>query len=107
MLISPDIKEEITGLCEVRETFKVSKLGTIAGCLVTNGSILRSSGVRIIREGVVIFSGSLSSLKRFKEDVPEVKFGYECGIGISGFSDFVENDIIEVYEQKEVKRKLK
>jgi len=105
-MLSPDIKEEITGLCEVRETFKVSKLGTIAGCMVTKGSILRSSGVRIIREGVVIFSGSLSSLKRFKDDVKEVKKGYDCGLQVNDFKDIRVGDEIEGFINVEVKKKL-
>ena len=105
-MLSPDIKEEITGLCEVRETFKVSKLGTIAGCMVTKGSILRSSGVRIIREGVVIFSGSLASLKRFKDDVKEVKKGYDCGLQVNDFKDIRVGDEIEGFINVEVKKKL-
>ncbi|MDG2172957.1 MAG: translation initiation factor IF-2 [Flavobacteriaceae bacterium] len=105
-MLSPDIKEEITGLCEVRETFKVSKLGTIAGCMVTKGSILRSSEVRIIREGVVIFSGSLASLKRFKDDVKEVNKGYDCGLQVNDFKDIKVGDEIEGFINVEVKKKL-
>ena len=105
-MLSPDIKEEITGLCEVRETFKVSKLGTIAGCMVTKGSILRSSDVRIIREGVVIFSGSLASLKRFKDDVKEVSKGYDCGLQVNDFKDIRVGDEIEGFINVEVKKKL-
>ena len=105
-MLSPDIKEEITGFCEVRETFKVSKLGTIAGCMVTKGSILRSSEVRIIREGVVIFSGSLASLKRFKDDVKEVNKGYDCGLQVNDFKDIKVGDEIEGFINVEVKKKL-
>ena len=105
-MLSPDIKEEITGLCEVRETFKVSKLGTIAGCMVTKGLILRNSDVRIIREGVVIFSGSLASLKRFKDDVKEVKKGYDCGLQVNDFKDIRVGDEIEGFINVEVKKKL-
>ncbi len=105
-MLSPDIKEEITGLCEVRETFKVSKLGTIAGCMVTKGSILRNSEVRIIREGVVIFSGSLASLKRFKDDVKEVNKGYDCGLQVNDFKDIKVGDEIEGFINVEVKKKL-
>ena len=105
-MLSPDIKEEITGLCEVRETFKVSKLGTIAGCMVTKGSILRNSDVRIIREGVVIFSGSLASLKRFKDDVKEVNKGYDCGLQVNDFKDIRVGDEIEGFINVEVKKKL-
>jgi translation initiation factor IF-2 len=105
-MLSPDIKEEITGLCEVRETFKVSKLGTIAGCMVTKGSILRKSDVRIVREGVVIFSGSLASLKRFKDDVKEVNKGYDCGLQVNDFKDIRVGDEIEGFINVEVKKKL-
>ena len=93
-MLSPDIKEEVTGLCEVRDIFKISKLGTIAGCMVTKGSILRNSDIRLIREGVVVFSGSLSSLKRFKDDVKEVKKGYDCGLQINDFKDIKVGDEI-------------
>ncbi len=105
-MLSPDIKEEVTGLCEVRDIFKISKLGTIAGCMVTKGSILRNSEVRLIREGVVIFSGSLSSLKRFKDDVKEVKKGYDCGLQINDFKDIKVGDEIEGFINVEVKKKL-
>ena len=105
-LLSPDIKEEITGLCEVRDVFKISKLGTIAGCMVTKGSILRNSDVRLIREGVVIFSGSLQSLKRFKDDVKEVKKGYDCGLQINDFKDIKVGDEIEGFINVEIKKKL-
>jgi translation initiation factor IF-2 len=105
-LLSPDIKEEITGTAEVRETFKVSKVGTIAGCMVTQGKIFRNSPVRIIRDSVVIYDSNLSSLKRFKDDVKEVNFGYECGIMVENYNDVRVGDIIEGYTKVEVKRKL-
>ena len=101
------MKEEITGTAEVRETFKISKVGTIAGCMVTSGKILRNSGIRLIREGVVIHTGTLSSLKRFKDDVKEVAKGYDCGIQITNYNDLVEGDIIEGFQEVEVKKKLK
>lgn len=106
-MLSPEIKEEITGTAEVRETFKISKVGTIAGCMVTSGKILRNSGIRLIREGVVIHTGTLSSLKRFKDDVKEVSKGYDCGIQINNYNDLVEGDIIEGFQEVEVKKKLK
>ena len=105
-LLSPDIKEEITGLCEVRDVFKISKLGTIAGCMVTKGSILRNSDVRLIREGVVIFSGSLQSLKRFNDDVKDLKKGYDCGLQINDFKDIKVGDEIEGFINVEIKKKL-
>jgi len=105
-MLSPDIKEEVTGLCEVRETFKISRLGTIAGCMVTKGFITRNSEVRLIREGVVIFTGPLSSLKRFKEDVKEVKKGYDCGLQIADYKDIKVGDEIEAFINVEVKKKL-
>ena len=106
-MLSPDIKEEITGLCEVRETFKVSKLGTIAGCMVLDGSLTRNTGVRLIRDWVVVYTGNLSSLKRFKDDVNEVKKGFECGMSIEDFNDIKVGDIIEGYEETQIKRALK
>ncbi|MEX2350726.1 MAG: translation initiation factor IF-2 [Flavobacteriaceae bacterium] len=106
-MLSPVMKEEITGTAEVRETFKISKVGTIAGCMVTSGKILRNSGIRLIREGVVIHTGTLSSLKRFKDDVKEVAKGYDCGIQITNYNDLVEGDIIEGFQEVEVKKKLK
>ena len=105
-MLSPEIKEEVTGTVEIRETYKISKVGTIAGCMVTSGKIFKNSSIRIIREGVVIYSGDLISLKRFKDDVKEVKEGLECGIGVSGMKKYLEGDIIEVFEVKEIKRTL-
>ena len=106
-MLSPDFKEEITGTSEVRETFKISKIGTIAGCMITTGKIFRSCGIRLIREGVVIYSGELLSLKRFKDDVKEVSKGYDCGMQIKNYNDLKEGDIIEGFQQVEIKKKLK
>ncbi|MBO3115537.1 translation initiation factor IF-2 [Winogradskyella sp. DF17] len=106
-MLSPELKEEITGTAEIRETFKISKIGTIAGCMVTNGKIYRNSGVRIIRDGVVVFTGELTSLKRFKDDVKEVSKGYDCGMQIKNYNDIKEGDIIEAFQEVEVKKTLK
>lgn len=105
-MLSPDVVEEIVGTAEVRETFKISKVGTIAGCYVQSGVIKRNSQVRLIRDGIVIHTGSLGSLKRFKDDVKEVKNNYECGLNIDRFNDIKEGDIIEAFEEVEVARKL-
>lgn len=106
-MLSPELKEEITGNVEIREIFKISKIGTIAGCMVVSGKILRSSKIRIIRDGVVIHSGELSSLKRFKDDAKEVSKGYDCGLQIKNFNDIEVGDLIEAYHEIEVKKKLK
>ncbi|MDC7996429.1 translation initiation factor IF-2 [Gilvibacter sediminis] len=105
-MLSPEMKEEITGTAEIRETFKISKIGTIAGCMVTNGKIYRNSGIRLIREGVVIFTGELASLKRFKDDVKEVSKGYDCGMQVKNYNDIKEGDIIEAFQEVAVKKKL-
>jgi translation initiation factor IF-2 len=105
-MLSPDIKEEVTGNVEVLEVFKISKVGTIAGCMVRDGKIKRSNKIRLVRAGIVIFTGELDSLKRFKEDVREVNSGYECGMSIRNFSDIQVGDIIEAYEEREEKRTL-
>ena len=105
-MLSPDIKEEITGNVEVLEVFKISKVGTVAGCMVRDGKIRRSNRIRLIRDGIVIFTGELESLKRFKEDVREVTSGYECGVTIRNFNDIKVGDIVEAYEETEVKKKL-
>ncbi len=105
-MLSPEMKEEITGTAEIRETYKISKVGTIAGCMVTSGKIYRSSGIRLIREGVVIFSGNLTSLKRFKDDVKDVAKGYDCGIQIKNFNDIKESDVLECFQEVAVKKKL-
>lgn len=106
-MLSPDLKEEVIGEVEIRDTFKISKVGTIAGCMVLTGKITRNSQVRIIREGVVIHDGELASLKRYKDDVKEVNKGYECGLNIKNFNDIQVGDTIEVYVVNEVKKKLK
>ena len=105
-MLSPDFKEEITGLCEIRETFKISKIGTIAGCMVTKGKIVRNSEIRLIREGVVIFTGSLSSLKRFKDDAKEVTKGYDCGLQIKDYNDIKVGDEIEGFINVAIKKKI-
>ena len=105
-MLSPDFKEEITGLCEIRETFKISKIGTIAGCMVTKGKIVRNSEIRLIREGVVIFTGSLSSLKRFKDDAKEVTKGYDCGLQVKDYNDIKIGDEIEGFINVAIKKKI-
>jgi translation initiation factor IF-2 len=105
-MLSPDIEEKVLGSAEVRETFDITKVGTIAGCYVLDGIIKRSSKIRLIRDGIVVHSGSLGSLKRFKDDVKEVKNNYECGLNIDKFNDIKIGDIIEAYEEVEVARKL-
>ena len=106
-MLSPEIKEEVTGNVEIREVYKISKVGNIAGCMVMSGLIARNSLIRIIREGVVVHSGTLEALKRFKDDVKEVKKGYDCGVQIKGYNDIKQGDIIETYEEVAVKKKLK
>lgn len=106
-MLSPEVKEEVTGTAEIREIFKVSKVGNIAGCMVMNGKIFRSSGIRIIRDGVVVHTGSLEALKRFKDDVREVTKGYDCGMQIKGYNDIAIGDVIEAFQEVEVKKKLK
>ena len=105
-MLSPDIKEEVNGTAEVLQTYKISRVGTIAGCMVREGKIKRTSKVRLIRDGIVIYSGELGSLKRFKDDVKEVSSGYDCGLNIAGYNDVKEGDMIEAYEEIEVSKKL-
>ena len=105
-MLSPEIKEEIKANVEVLDVFKVSKVGTVAGCMVRDGKIKRTSKIRLIREGIVIFTGELESLKRFKDDIKEVSVGYECGITIHNFNDIKIGDIIEAFEEIEVKKSL-
>src|SRR5665213_3335530 len=105
-MLAPTFEEKIVANVEIRETFKISKVGTIAGCMVLDGKITRNSKIRIIREGVVIYTGELASLKRFKDDVKEVSTGYECGLNIHNFNNIEVGDIVEAYENVEVKRKL-
>jgi len=106
-MLSPDIKEEILGTAEIRETFKITKVGTIAGCFVTDGFITRKNQVRVIRQGIVVFTGMLGSLKRFKDDAKEVKKGYECGLNIEKYNNIEVGDIIESFHEVEVAKKLK
>ncbi len=106
-MLSPEMKEEVIGNVEIREVYKISKIGNIAGCMVMNGKITRDGNVRIIRDGIVVHDGLLASLKRFKDDVKEVTKGYDCGLQIKGYNDIKENDVIEVYIEVAVKKKLK
>jgi translation initiation factor IF-2 len=106
-MLSPELKEEVTGTAEIRELFKVSKVGTIAGCMITDGKVFRNSKIRLIREGVVIYTGELATLKRFKDDVKEVSKGYDCGMQIKNYNDIREYDVIEAFQEVEVKKKLK
>ena len=105
-MLSPEYKEEIVGTAEIQETFKISKVGTIAGCVVRDGKIKRGNKVRIIRDGIVVFTGELASLKRFKDDVKEVANGYECGLNVANYNDIQVGDLVESFEQVEVKRTL-
>ena len=106
-MLSPEMKEEVTGTVEIREIFKISKVGTIAGCMVTDGKIYKNSSIRLIRDGVVIYTGELASLKRFKDDVKEVSKGYDCGLQIKNYNDIKELDIIEAFQEVAVKKKIK
>ncbi len=105
-MLSPEVKEEIVATLEIREIFKVTKVGTVAGCYVKEGKITRNTNVRVIREGIVIYTGELGSLKRFKDDVKEVGGGYECGLNISNFNDIKVGDVVEGYQEVEVKKTL-
>ena len=106
-MLSPEIQEQVIGNVEIRETFKITKVGTIAGCMVLTGKVTRNSKIRLLRDGIVKFDGELESLKRFKDDVKEVTKGYECGLNIKGYNDIEVGDILEVYEEVAVKKKLK
>ena len=106
-MLSPEMKEEVSGTVEIREVYKISKVGNIAGCMVITGKIFRDSNIRIIREGIVVYDGFLSSLKRFKDDVKEVAKGYDCGLQIKGYNDIQTGDTIEAYKEVAVKKKLK
>ena len=105
-MLEKEMEEVIVGNAEVRDVFKISKVGTVAGCMVTDGSIKRSNPIRLIRDGIVVYSGKLNSLKRFKDDASEVRSGFDCGMGIEGFNDIQVGDVIESYEMREVKRSL-
>jgi translation initiation factor IF-2 len=105
-MLEPGTKEEIVGTIEVRDVFKIPKVGNIAGCIVQDGKIMRNNRVRLVRDGIQVFEGSISSLKRFKDDVREVESGFECGIGLDGYNDIKVGDIIEAFKLVETKRKL-
>ena len=105
-MLAPEEKEEVTATAEVRETFKISKVGTIAGCMVKDGKLSRTAKVRVIRDGIVIYTGELGSLKRFKDDVKEVQSGYDCGLNIEGYNDIKIGDVVEAYEIAKIKRTL-
>lgn len=105
-MLSPEIKEEILGTAEVLETYHITKVGTVAGCIVKEGKLKRSSKIRLIRDGIVIYSGDLGSLKRFKDDVKEVTTGFECGLNITNYNDVKIGDLVEAYEEVEVKKTL-
>jgi len=106
-MLDPEVEEVVTGNIEIREVFKISKVGTVAGCYVLEGNVNRKNQIRIIREGVVVHTGAIDALKRFKDDVSEVKFGYECGLSVKNYNDIQVGDVIESFEEREVKRKLK
>jgi len=103
-LLAPEFEEVVTGEVEVREIFRVPRIGAIAGCYVRSGVITRGSKVRFLREGVIIWKGTITSLKRFKDDVREVREGFECGIGLSDFQDLKQGDLIETFEEREIAR---
>jgi translation initiation factor IF-2 len=105
-LLKPEVKEEISGTLEVRDTFRIPRVGAIAGCMVVEGQISRNSTVRLIRDGIMVFDGRISSLRRFKDDVKEVREGFECGVGLENFNDVKVGDIIEVYMREEIPRTL-
>jgi translation initiation factor IF-2 len=105
-MLRPEIKEEITANVEIREVFKITKVGSVAGCMVKDGKIKRGNRIRLIRDGIVIYTGELGSLKRFKDDVKEVAQGYECGLNVHNFNDIKVGDIVEAFEEIEVKQTL-
>jgi translation initiation factor IF-2 len=103
-LLAPEYEEVVTGEAEVREVFRVPRVGAVAGCYVRSGVITRNAGVRFLREGTIIWKGTVNSLRRFKDDVREVAAGFECGIGLSDFQDLKSGDIIETFQQREIPR---
>jgi translation initiation factor IF-2 len=105
-MLAPEKKEQVLGLVQVRQVFKISKVGTIAGCYVQEGLVKRGAHVRVLRDNVVIHTGEIDSLKRFKDDVREVKAGFECGMSLKNFSDLKESDQFEVFETVEIARTL-
>ena len=106
-MLKPKIEEKVVANVEVRESFKISKVGTVAGCYVLDGTVTRNSKIRIVREGIIVWSGELAALKRFKDDVKEVKFGFECGLSLKNYHDVRVGDVLEAYEEFEVKQTLK
>jgi len=105
-MLAPEQREEIIGSAEIRQVFIASKIGTIAGCMVTSGVVRRSAKLRLLRENIVIYTGELEGLKRFKDDAKEVREGFECGLNIKGYNDIKEGDMLEFFEIKEVARTL-
>ncbi|HPE05450.1 MAG TPA: translation initiation factor IF-2, partial [Thauera sp.] len=105
-MLAPEKREEVTGLVEIRQVFTISRVGSIAGCYVLEGVVRRNSHIRLLRNHTVLWTGELESLKRFKDDVKEVKFGYECGLQLRNYNDIHEGDQLEVFEIKEVARTL-
>jgi translation initiation factor IF-2 len=105
-MLSPEIKEEVTATIEVQQVFNISKVGSVAGCLVREGKVKRSDKVRLVRDGIVVFNGEMSALKRMKDDVKEVSVNFECGISLKNYQDIKVGDIIESYEEVEVQKKL-
>ena len=105
-MLSPDIKEEVMGTAEVLQVYHISKVGTIAGAIVREGKIKRSAKVRVIRDGIVRFTGNLGSLKRFKDDAKEVAAGFDCGLSVQSYNDLVQGDLIEAFEEVEVQKTL-
>jgi translation initiation factor IF-2 len=105
-LLEPEYREVMLGRAEIRKVFKASKIGTIAGCYVVEGKIERDAGVRVVRDGIVVFEGKLDSLKRFKDDAKEVLQGYECGLAIEKFNEIQEGDVIEAFSIETIKRQL-
>ena len=105
-MLSPEIKEEVTGQLEVRQVYHISKVGTVAGAYVMEGKVQRSNKVRVIRDGIVVFTGAINALKRFKDDVKEVTTNFECGISLMSYNDLRAGDILEAYQEIEIKAKL-
>jgi translation initiation factor IF-2 len=105
-MLSAKIEEQIVGTAEIRDVFKITKVGTVAGCFVQDGKLTRNNKVRVIRDGIVIYTGELGSLKRFKDDVKEVTKGYECGLNVEKFNDIKVGDLVEAFEEVEVKQTL-
>ena len=104
-MLAPEVKEEVTATIEVRETFHISKVGTVAGAMVREGKVKRTDKARLIRDGIVIFTGNINALKRFKDDVKEVATNFECGISLQGYNDIKVGDIIETFQEGEVKQR--